>query len=129
MKLNFYNADRLDRNLKATAHKSGKLGFTLEAASKLDLTTQKSIGIATNGEDEGDRTLYIVVYETRQPGAFKVGVAGDYYYINTKPLFDMLKIDYVKDWVVFDIIEDTIENQKIFKLIRREKIKKLSNNT
>lgn len=129
MKLKFFNPEKLDRNLKATAHRSGKLGFTVEAAKKMSLTIDKSAGIAINEEDETDKSLYVVIFPTKQEGAFRISKAGSYYYLNTKALFDTLKIDYKNDWVVYDISLDRIEEQDIFKFTRRDKSKKTLENT
>jgi hypothetical protein len=129
MKLKFFNPEKLDRNLKATVHKSGKLGFTVEAAKKMSLAIDKSAGIAINEEDETDKSLYVVIFPNKQEGAFKISKAGAYYYLNTKALFDTLKIDYKNDWVVYDISTDRIEEQDFFKFTRRDKSKKTQENT
>ncbi len=128
MKLKFFNPEKLDRNLKATAHRSGKLGFTVEAAKKMSLAIDKSAGIAINEEDETDKSLYIIIFHNKQEGAFRISKAGAYYYINTKSLFDTLKIDYKNDWVVYDITKESIDNQDIFKFTRRDKSKKILEN-
>jgi hypothetical protein len=129
MKLKFFNPEKLDRNLKATAHRSGKLGFTVEAAKKMSLSIEKSAGIAINEEDDADKSLYVVVYSNKQDGAFKISKAGTYFYINTKALFDTLRIDYKNDWIVYDISKESIDNQDVFKFVRREKSKKTQNDT
>lgn len=129
MKLKFLTPDSLDKNLKATAHKTGKLGFTVDAANKLELSIEKSASIAINEDDHLDRSLYVVIHPIKQENAYKISKAGEYYYINTKALFDNLKVDYVNDWVVYDISIETIDNQKIYKFKRREKIKKEATDT
>lgn len=128
MKLKFFNPNNLDKNLKATAHKTGKLGFTVDAAKKLQLSVEKTAGIGINEDDEADKSLYVVVYPDKQEGAFNISKAGKYYYINTKALFDSLKIDYQKDYVVYDISEETIDDQKVFKFKRRDRVKKGNEN-
>jgi hypothetical protein len=124
MKLKFFHPDNLEKNIKATAHKTGKLGFTVDAAIKLGLGVEKSAGIAMNEEDPTDKSLYVIIYPTVKEGAFKINKAGDYFYINTKTLFDNLKVDYVKDYVVYDITEEMIDDQVIYKFNRRERNKK-----
>jgi len=124
MKIKFFNPASLDRNLKATVHKSGKLGFTIEAANKLELSVDKSAAIGVNEDDANDPNLYVVIYSQKQDGAFKISKAGGYYYINTKALFDTLQIDYAADQPVYDIVSETIENQQFFKFKRRDKQEK-----
>ena len=86
MKLKFINPSELDKNLKATVHKSGKLGFTIEAAKKLSLDPTKTAQIAINEDDANDKNLYIIIGDSSNANSFKVSKAGAYYYINTKPL-------------------------------------------
>lgn len=128
MKLKFINPEGLDKNLKATAHKSGKLGFTMEAAEKMKLSANKSARIAVNEDDSTDTNLYVIVNDTSTDGSFKISKAGAYYYINTKAMFDSMKIDYKNDWIVYDISKDTIDGQLIYKFKRREKDKKNDKN-
>lgn len=125
MKIKFFNPKNLDRNLKATVHKSGKLGFTVDAANKMDLKPDKSAAVGVNEEDKSDKSLYIIIYDDIQESTFKVAKAGDYYYLNLKNLFDTMKINYKNQSVVYDISEETIEGLQGYKLSPRENIKKL----
>jgi hypothetical protein len=124
MKLKFFNPDSLDKNLKATVHKSGKLGFTVDAAKKMELAPNKSAGIAMNEENPSDKSLYVVIYPDVRDNAFRVAKAGDYYYINLKNLFDSLKVNYREQSVVYDITQEIVEGQKLFKFVMRDNIRK-----
>jgi hypothetical protein len=119
MKFKFINPGELDRNLKATVHKTGKLGFTVEAAKKLDLSAGKSVMIALNDDDKEDNNLYIIVVNDVRPDGFRVSKAGGYYYLNTKDLFENLNIEYILESVVYDIREMLIDGVKGFVLKRR----------
>jgi len=121
MKIKFFNPESLDKNLKATVHKSGKMGFTIEAASKMDLNSEKSLSIGINEDDIEDKNLYVVINPTKQKDAFSILKAGSYYYVNTKPLFNNLKFDYLRKNISFEISEDEIENMKIFIFKTKEK--------
>lgn len=123
MKLKFITPQTAERNLRATAHKTGKLGFTIEAAKKLELSVEKSAGIAINEENLDDKSLYLILYPDRREGAFNVHKAGDYYYLNTKTLFDSLGIDYQHDFVSYDISAQVIDNEQMYVLKRRDKVK------
>lgn len=124
MKIRFLSPQNLERNIKATIHKSGKMGFTIEAANKLGLSTDKSVSIGINEDDENDKNFYVVVNNSKTRDAFSVLKAGDYYYLNTKPLLDSLKIDYLNNNISFDIEEQEIENQDIYIFKRRDKERK-----
>jgi hypothetical protein len=129
MKIKFFNPSNLNRNLKATIHKSGKLGFTVDAANKMDLKPNKGAAVGINEDDPSDKSLYIIIYNERQDGAFKVAKAGNYYYLNLKNLFDTLKINYKTQNMIYDITEEAIEGQKVFKLTLRENSKKTKSET
>ena len=124
MKIKFFNPDSLDKNLKATVHKSGKLGFTVDAARRLKLETNKSAAIGTNEDDPSDDSLYIIIYNEVRNGAFRIAKAGQYYYINLKALFDALKINYKQESVVYDISEEPFGDEIVFKFSRRKNTKK-----
>jgi hypothetical protein len=95
MKLKFIKPEDLSGNLKATIQRTGKLGFSSDAAKKLQLSSNKSVMMAIN-EDEEDDNLYMLLLDDAG-GDYKVAKAGEYYYINLKYLFDDLGIKYGED--------------------------------
>jgi hypothetical protein len=120
MKLNFYKANELDNNIKATVHKTGKLGFNSAAIQKLNLENNRKVRIATGDDYEKDKSLYIIPHNDEDKESFNISKAGEYYYINTKPLFDLLGIEYENIKIAYDIIETNYDDIKIFKLKRRK---------
>jgi hypothetical protein len=121
MKIKFFTVADLDRNLKATIHRSGKLGFTKDAADKLQLKASTSANIGMNEEDPSDEKLYMVFYDNPVSGSFRVVKAGSYFYLSTKPLFDTLKYDYLNESISFDITrESQFEGQPVYALKRRK---------
>jgi hypothetical protein len=124
MKLKFFNANDIEHHAKATVHTSGKLGFSKDAIDFLQLTENKSIQLASNEADETDLNLYAVIHDSIQEGAFKISKAGDYFYVNTKNLFDTIGIDYKKTKVIYDLVKSEYEGQPIIKMLRREIKKK-----
>ena len=127
MKIKFFNPNDLDRNIKATVHKTGKIGFTVDASKKLSLSVDCSLSIGMNEDDTEDSSLYVMLHNTIVTGAFKVSKAGGYYYTNTKVLFDNLKIDYVNAAIIYDITEENFEGQKVYKFKKRNKVNKDKN--
>lgn len=127
MKFKVIKASNLDKNLKCTVHKSGKLGFTEAAITKLDIENKRYMYIGTNDDDPNDTNLYILLKRNGDDDSFKTNKAGNYYYANTKELFDQQKIDYLKKSIIFDISEtnETDEEGDIYyRLKRREKERK-----
>jgi hypothetical protein len=120
IKLSFIKPNTLEKNCKATIHKSGKLGFTDNAIKKLKLDSAKGVMIAQNESDPTDTSFYLQVLTEEHPDAFKVSKAGAYYYINTKALFDKLKLDYLNKTYAYDIKDFDYEGQKMYKLVKRE---------
>ena len=82
------------------------------------------IQIAVNTEDKDDNNLYVFLTKKEDENTYRISKAGDYYYVNTKALFDKLEIDYRKKKVMFDVVEIEYEGEKVFKLVRREKDRK-----
>jgi hypothetical protein len=121
IRLTVQKANELERNVKATVQSTGRLGFSDGAKKKMNLNEKKFVVIATNDEDKTDENLYAWVEESGDGGGFKVNKGGEYFNINTKPLFDKLKLDYKgKDrLVIYDIVDFDNDGQNIFKLIKR----------
>ena len=120
MKLKYFNAEEIVKNVKCAIHKTGKLGFSSAAIDKLGLTSNKSVIIAMNEENPEDQNLYVIIMDTITPQAFPLTKGGDYYYINTKEIFDSLGIDYRNKRIIYDIVDFTLGDQKMYKLIKRE---------
>lgn len=129
MKLKFFKAEEIENNAKATVHSTGKLGFSGDAIDFLNLKSGSSIQIGKNEEDENDQNLYAVVHSDMQEGAFKISKAGDYYYVNTKNLFDTLDIDYKKTKIIYDLVKSQYEGLAIIKMVKREIKKKKKEET
>lgn len=110
--------------LKCTIHSSGKLGFTDETAKELGLTVDSGIKFAA---DENDDLLLINCREGRDDDAFDVCKSGQYYYVNAKPLFDSLGLDYKNNVIMFDLSKVKHENLEIYKLNQRSKARKSDN--
>jgi len=117
--LKFFNAEEIKNIAKCTVHISGKLGFSSGAVKLFKITESKSIQIAQNEEDETDQNLYAIINDFVKPGAFKINKAGQYYYVNTKNLFDELGIDYKSTKVVYDITKADYEGTPIIKMTKR----------
>ena len=119
MKLKFIKSEDIDKNVKCAIHKTGKLGFSSNAIDKLSLSTDKTISIAINEEDKEDENFYMVVNESQQESSFKLSKAGNYFYVNTKALFDSLGIDYRNEKIIYDIVDFEYEGTNMYKLIKR----------
>lgn len=106
---------------RVSIHKTGKLGFNRDAAHFLDLKNQVSASIFTNDEDTTDLNLYTQFHtEEMIEDSFKVSKAGDYYYLNTRNLFDKMEIEYDGSHTIsYDIFKKEIEGEEYFVFKRR----------
>lgn len=86
--------------LKATIQATGRLGFTDETAKALSLSADRYITIAY--DDEKD-IFYLVVMPDKNPDAFKVCSAGDYFYLPTTSLFRAMGVDFETTSIIFDL--------------------------
>ena len=88
-----FDAKAYTVRLKATVHSSGRLGFSADTIEYLKLTPDCSICLAQDSDNK--KVLYMAILRERRDDAFPVLSAGKYVYLNTRQLFDTLKIDYV----------------------------------
>lgn len=116
MRLKFINPNDLDNNIKATIHKTGKLGFTHKAASSLGLKKGMSVSIGIDEDDRKSKNLFMVFNEEMKDESFKIVNIGGYFYAHTKALFDFLGVDYSGGNVYYDI---SPFNNNIYLLKRR----------
>lgn len=120
MKLKFFKASSLTIKAKATIQKSGKLGFSNEATGYLNLKENTFIKFAQNEENPDDTNLYAILNGVQEEDSFKICKAGDYFYVNTKGLFDSLEYNYTNNTIIFDLLKIYIEGQELVKMQKRE---------
>lgn len=96
-----YNAQEFTQKLKATIQRTGKLGFTAETISTLQLSAGTYVRIAPDTDNKN--IYYIAVVNEQIEDGFKVYSSGDYVNLQTKQLFDKIGLDYVKWNIMFDL--------------------------
>lgn len=118
--LDFFESSSKYGVVKATVHKTGKLGFSSGANKFMKLAEIDYFNIGTNKKDPEDQSIYLVPIQEETDRSFKVVKAGDYYYVTIKNVLRDLKIDYKNETVIFDIDEEDVNDITIFKLTRRD---------
>ena len=101
MAITFFSIKQLTKTLKVTIQKTGRLGFTNQTAidMKLDSNTYFLFG-----KDESIQAdLIMIKLSGASNDAFRAVKSGDYYYLATTLLFDMLGYDYKKEPIIFDV--------------------------
>ena len=101
MAITILSAKRFATTLKATIHRTGRLGFTSETATALDLNAGK---FAKFAQDEEDGSLYLIIIDEGNEDAFSVRENGGYYFIATKVMFDTLGFNYENGDIIFDLV-------------------------
>ena len=120
IELDFFDSSSKYGVIKATVHRTGKLGFSSGAAKFMKLDQIEYFNIGYNKADDEDNSLYFVPLENENDKAFKVVKAGDYYYVFIKNILKEKKIDYKVESIIYEIDEIEVSGKKIFKLYKRE---------
>lgn len=120
MKIKFMSPKAGYGKVKCTVHMNGKLGFSQAAIKKFDITGSTYCKIGINDEDKSDDNLYMVIAEVEDHDTFHVNKAGNYYYLNTRNLFDELNMDYKNRKIIYDIEDMEYEGITMYKLNKRE---------
>jgi hypothetical protein len=121
MEIKFFDSDDKYGVIKATIHKTGKLGFSSGAIKKLDIQNNRLFKIGRNSADPDDNCLYLVAVSDEDEQTYRATKAGDYYYIRINNILSEIGIDYKKEApIIFDIQEVNESGQLYYKLIRRK---------
>ncbi len=127
MKIKKLKGSDYKKNIKCSIHQSGKLGYSQSAIEELKLDNTKYIEFGVNEENEDDTSLFMFIHNNEQEDAFKLIKAGNYFYLNTKKMFDELGLDYKTKNYIYDISKMDYEGETIYKLTRREYDRKEKN--
>lgn len=124
--IEFFEPEDKYGSIKATVHRSGKLGFTQGAAKLIDFEANTMFKIGRKKTDTGSNSdiLYMIPVKDKDDMTFTVLKAGGYYYLKTKRLLTQLGIDYRAadgESVSFEIDEINENGNKYYKLIKRKK--------
>ncbi|WP_330442287.1 hypothetical protein [Flavobacterium sp. C4GT6] len=115
----FEDASKGGGVIKATIHKTGKLGFSAAAQEFIGINENTYFLVGFNEENQDD-FLYLVS-SPENDKAFKVSKAGDYFYINLKYVFDKRGIDYKNETIIFDIKKETENDIEFYLLTKRSR--------
>ncbi len=111
MAISFFSARDFGRVLKVTIQKTGRLGFSNETATAMELDCNTYILLGKDDDLKAD--LIMVKRKTPHEDAFQVKKSGEYYYLDTTALFDMLRYNYkTGSNIFFDVTRDnTLDDQ------------------
>ena len=101
MSITILSAKKFATTLKATIHKTGRLGFTDETAKALDFKSGK---FAKFAQDDENKSLYLIINSEGSEDAFSVRESSGYYYVSTKVMFDTLGFEYETGNIMFDLV-------------------------
>lgn len=116
----FEDPNKVGGSIKATIHKTGKLGFSAGAEDFMKIKDDSFFKVGFNNSSETDEKIYMVPSLTEE-SAFKVSKAGMYFYINLKNVFDKRGIDYKNKSYIYDIKKENSEETEFFILTKRKK--------
>ena len=129
MAFTILSAKKFATTLKATIHRTGRLGFPADTATALDLSAEK---FAKFAQDDENGSLYLIIIGEGSEDAFPVRENGGYYFIATKVMFDTLGFNYENGDVIFDLVrrpslDDDLQGQVYFMKQRPIKNKEKKN--
>ena len=116
MKIRNFTKKDLNKPLRLTIQKTGRLGFTSEAAQIMNLDVVKSADIGQNDENQEDKSLYLSFQNDKETGLFPIRKAGSYYFIDIKDLLDTLEIKYSDGGTYFDVVKHYVGDDLYYKL-------------
>ena len=116
------SAKKFQVKLKATIQSSGRLGFTEDTAKVLHLESGTPMKFARDNEQDA---LYLARLQEKDEDSFEVKKSGEYFYLDTRSLFNTLGIDYRANSVIFDFARaaslDELMGGEAYKLCKRVK--------
>jgi hypothetical protein len=119
MKLKFIIPAKQSPVYRASVHKTGRIGFTIQTANRFEIGIDKSMGLAVNEEDPNDTSIYGILYDKGGVETYKIMKAGDYHSVNAKSFFETVGIDYSNGDISYNVSEIDIEGNRILKFSLR----------
>lgn len=116
--IQFEDPEQNNGIIKATIHKTGKLGFSAAAQAFLGLNDKSYFKVGFS-EDPLDSNIYLVPSNEKEK-AFKAAKAGDYYYINLKNVFDKRGLPYQDETMIYHIKKQETSGVQYYILNRRK---------
>ena len=119
MKLKFITPEKAAPVYRASVHRTGKIGFTIETAEHFKINVDKSLALAINEDDVNDKCLYGVLNDGLPENAYKIMKAAKYHSVSAKSFFETVGIDFSKGDVSYTINEIEIDGAKMLKFTPR----------
>jgi hypothetical protein len=119
MKLRFLTEDK-GVSVKAQIHKSGRLGFSLQAIRRFNFDVSKGMAFAVEENAQDNNTFYGVITPSNAPNTIKFTKLGQYYAIDSPSTFNKLGFDYRNEACIFAIEVVDYEGANVLKFTRRE---------
>lgn len=115
MKLKFIMPKAPEPIYKSSVHRSGRIGFTIEAADIFGISANKTMSLGINSEDEDDKNIYGILSTSDDKHGYKIQKAGNYHSVKANGFFDTLNIEYASGDLSYNVTESTIDGAKILK--------------
>ncbi len=117
MKLKFIKPEKAKPKYRSNVHRTGRIGFTIEAAKTFGLAVDKSMALAVNSEDANDKSIYGILVDNGDENGYKIQKAGAYYSVKAAAFFDFMKTDYSKGDLSYTLSPLVIEGESIIEFI------------
>lgn len=121
MAFRLITAKDITKTLKVTIQKTGRLGFTNQTAEEMQIDTDTFFYFGTDDQVASD--LIMVKNRVASSDGYRAIKSGDYYYLNTAPLFTTLGYEYASKNIIFDVVRypalDQEAGGEVYTMVRR----------
>ncbi len=124
MKLKFITPAMQQPVYRASVHRTGRIGFSIQTAKRFEISIDKSMGLAINDDDPNDTSIYGLLYEKGKPDTYRITKGGDYHSVNAKSFFDTISVEYANGDLSYNVSEVDIEGTRALKFSPRISEKK-----
>ena len=105
MKLKIIAPAKPEPIYKASVHKTGRIGFTVDSAKNFNIDISKSLILAINSDDNKNDCIYGILSKIDDTNGYKIQKAGKYHSVNATEFFDAIFYMYEDGSISFLLSE------------------------
>ena len=114
-----YKCKKISNKVKGDCTQVREAWFADAAAKELGFASNAEPYVKFAVDEDNPSILYLINVKEGDEDSFRVNKAGNYYYVNTRLMFDSLQIDYINETVIYDMIKvEGIEND-VYRMNKR----------
>ncbi len=123
--MKIFGAKEYGVKLKASVHKTGRLGFDAATAQWLAIT--KDTNFKFGEEEDGSR--YLIITKEDDGDTFKPMLAAGYYSLDVKTIMNVWQVPYAQETIIFDLVDVTNRYAELGKTVLQMKMRAVTKRT